>query len=148
MNSENIILEKVDGLYDIQPLIPPSFSAVEIFLIVLIFLIFTAYIIWRIFYSRKGRAKREIKKLQHLYQDKKINAHDTAYQLCLYLQDGLNLKQLKIDTAIPAKIINYKNKWSDFTQKISKLRYEKNDHDKSELDKVFIDSLFWLKVWP
>lgn len=148
MNIENIKLEKIEGIYDIQVMLPAAFSGVELLLGTVIFMSLTAYLFWQVYYSRKGIAKREIKRLQNLYHKNEITEHDAIYQLCSHLQNGLKLKQLKIDTVLPEKLTTHSNKWLKFKQNISNLRYKTNSEQSLKLDPVFKDSLFWLKLWP
>jgi len=148
MSIEDIKLEKTEGIYDIQALSPVLFSGAEILLAILLFVSLITYLIWRIYYSRKGLARRQIKRLQNLYYKNDISEHDAIYQLCSHLQQGLNIKQLKSDTALPEKITIHKKKWLAFKRDISNLRYKKNSGHKLNLNTIFSDSLFWLRVWP
>ena len=148
MSIKDIKLEKVEGIYDIQVVVPSIFSGIELLLGTIIFIGLTSYLCWRLFYSRKGIAKRQIKKLQNLYLKNKITEHDAIYQLCSHLQQGLKLKQLKIDSDLPEKLTAHSNKWLRFTKNISTLRYKTNSENELKLDTIFMDSLFWLKVWP
>lgn len=148
MSIEDIKLEKVEGIYDIQVVVPAIFSGIELLIGIIIFIILTSYLFWRVFYSRKGIAKRQIKKLQNLYHENEISEHDAIYQLCSHLQQGLKLKQLKTDTALPEKLTTHSNKWLEFKRNISNLRYKTNSEHELNLNTIFSDSLFWLKVWP
>jgi len=148
MSIEDIKLEKIEGIYDIQALSPALFSAAEILLATFLFISLITYIIWRVYYSRKGLAKRQIKKLQHLYDKNEISEHDAIYQFCSHLQQGLKLKQLKADTALPEKLTTHANKWLEFKRNISNLRYKTNSEHQLKLGTIFTDSFFWLKVWP
>jgi len=148
MSIENIKPEKIEGIYDIQALSPAFFSGAEILLVIILFTSLITYLIWRIFYSRKGVAKRQIKKLQTLYHKGEITEHDAVYRLCSHLQQGLKLKQLKTNTDLPEKLTTHSNKWREFKRNISNLRYKKNSEHELNFNTVLSDSLFWLKVWP
>ena len=148
MSIEDIKLKKIDGIYDIQDLLPAVFSGLELLLGITILIILISYFFWRVFYSRKGTAKRKIIKLQHLYYKNKISEHDAVYQLCSHLQQGLKLKQLKTDTNLPETITTHAKKWLEFKKNISNLRYKKNSEHELNLNTIFSESLFWLRVWP
>ena len=151
MTQESITLQKIDGIYDIQPLIEPALSLLEttllsLLLISLIFLIL--YLTWKTLYSKKSIAKRKIKELCNKHAENKINNHDAIYQLCLITKQGLKLKNLNKDTLLPDKLTSKKQQWQDFIQDISILRYKNSTESDVDINKLFSDSLFWLKVWP
>jgi len=148
MNIENIKLEKIEGIYDIQALSPAIFSGVEVLLGTILIISLISYLLWRTYYSRKGLAKRQIRKLRKSYYKNEISEHDAIYQLCSHLQHGLKLKQLKTDTALPEKLTTYSKKWLEFKRNTSTLRYKTSSEHELKLDTIFTDSLFWLKVWP
>jgi hypothetical protein len=155
MKTTDITPEKIEGIYDIFSLTPPPFSTIEIFLMLLaaiLFLSLVSVFFWNLFYSRKGVALREVKKLHILYTAKKINAHDAVYQLCFLLQQGLNLKQIHSNTPIPEKIEPKKASWDKFTQHLAALRYNRKSAADTEseaaVETVFKDSLVWLRLWP
>ena len=148
MNTEDMKLEKIEGIYDIQILSPALFSGAELLLASILFIGLIAYLLWRSYYSRKGIAKRKIRKLQKSYYENDISEHDAIYQLCSYLQQGLKLKQLKADTVLPEKLTIHSNKWLAFKKNVSTLRYKTNSQHTLKLETIFTDSFFWLKVWP
>jgi hypothetical protein len=104
--------------------------------------------IWKLFYSSKAKAKRKINKLHIEYSEKNINAHDTIYQLCFILSKGLKLYHLREDTCLPIKSAENKKEWASFTKRISILRYKNNTTSPSDINKLFIESLYWLRSWP
>ena len=148
MGIEEIKLEKVEGIYDIQTLSPAIFSGAEVLLGTVLITSLISYLVWRIYFSRKGIAKRQIKKLQNSYYKKEITEHDAIYQLCAFLQQGLKIKQLKTNTALPEKLMTHAKKWFEFKKNVSSLRYKTNSEHDLKLDTIFLDSFFWLKVWP
>lgn len=160
MKSENITLEKIEGIYDIYSLTPPPLSAAEQFLILVAFtasIILLAYYFWKQVYSRKGIAQRNIKKLLKLYQTKNITPHDTVYQLCSHLKHGLNIKQISIENTLTTNLQCHldkyhldqchMDKWHLFIEKLNTLRYNKINNTKQEIESAFNESLFWLKLW-
>ncbi len=151
MKPETITLQKIDGIYDIQPLIAPALSLLETALLSLLltFLIsLILYFTWIALYSKKSIAKNKIKKLRHKHSENKINTHDAIYQLCLITKQGLKLKKLNKDTLLPNKLTSKEQQWQSFIKDISILRYKNNTDSHIDINKLFSDSLFWLKVWP
>ena len=151
MNQETSTLQIIDGIYDIQPLIKPTLSLLEttllsVLLISLISLIL--YFTWHVLYSKKSIAKRKIKMLRNRHSENEINTHDAIYQLCLITKQGLKLKNINKDTLLPDKLLSKKQQWQNFIKDISILRYKKNIESDIDINKLFSDSLFWLKVWP
>ena len=151
MRKESIILQKIDDRYDMKaPLVPArSFletSLLSLLLVVHMSLIF--YFTWKALYSESSIAKSGIKKLRIRYAENNINTHDAIYQLCLITKQGLKLKKLNNDTLLPDKLSSKKQLWRSFINDISILRYENNTDSHIDINKLFSDSLFWLKVWP
>ena len=106
------------------------------------------YLTWKALYSKKSIAKRKIKQLRNKHAENKINIHDAIYQLCLITKQGLKLKKLNKDTLLPDKLTSKKQQWQNFIKEISILRYKNNTESDTDINKLFSDSLFWLKVWP
>lgn len=151
MKQETITLQKIDGIYDIQPLIAPALSLLETVLLSLLLISLVnliLYFTWKALYSKNSIAKRKIKKLRDKHSDNKINTHDAIYQLCLITKQGLKLKKLNSDTLLPDKLSSKKQLWQSFIKDISILRYKNNSESHVDINKLFSDSLFWLKVWP
>lgn len=155
MKNEKMTFEKIEGIYDIHSLTPPPLSAVELFLILVVFtatIMLLGYFIWKHVYSRKGKAQRNIKKLFKLYQANNITPHDAVYQLCAHLKHGLNLKQISVENTLTTKLqchLNqcHMNKWHLFTEKLNTLRYNNINKTEQEIGNAFNESLFWLKLW-
>ena len=151
MKNELITLQKIDGIYDIQPPLSPPLSGLEIFLLSLLFIIFISAgisLLWKTFFSDKGKARRNINKLHESYLQKVISTHDAAYQLCSILQKGLNLNYIGKNNQLPEKLLPRKKEWIVFTEDLSSLRYKNNTHEQTDINNIFISSLYWLKLWP
>ena len=151
MNQKTITLQKIDGIYDIQPLIEPALSVLETTLLSILLaalIILTFYLTWKVLYSKKSIAKSKINKLRNRHAENKINTHDAVYQLCHITKQGLKLKKLNKDTLLPDKLTSRKQQWQSFIKDISILRYKNNSESHIDINKLFSDSLFWLKVWP
>lgn len=150
MTAAEVTLQKIDGIYDIQPLFRPAYSTLETIVLVLLLtsaVIVSAYYIWKFLFSRKAITKRKILALQLKYSKNSIDAHDCIYQLCYLIQHGLKLKQLGIKTPLPEKLASKKDEWNSFISTLSNLRYAKNNNTK-KLNALFGDSLYWLKTLP
>ena len=151
MKQEPITLQKIDGIYDIQPLIEPALNLLETTLLSLLLIsliCLVLYLTWKTLHSKKSIAKRKINELCNKYAENKINNHDAIYQLCLITKHGLKLKKLNKDTLLPDKLTSKKQQWQNFIKDISILRYKNNTKSDVDINKLFSDSLFWLKVWP
>ena len=151
MNSYNITIPKIDGIYDIQPPVEPALNLIEISLLSLLLvllIIFSLYLTWKLFFSKKAIAKRKLKKLYIHYNTNNITQHDVIYQLCHITKQGLGLNKLNQDITPPIKI-SYKNQeWQTFIKEVSILRYSKYTPSKADINKLYLDCLFWLKAWP
>lgn len=144
----NITLQKIDGIYDIEPIVTPALSTLEVivlstFIIVLTIIIF--YYIWVSLFSRKAISIRKIEKLQIKHSNNEISTHDTAYQLCSILSYGLNLSFLNAISRHPKENTLNKERWDSFLKKLSELRY-KNNKDQNDITRLFKESIFWLKA--
>ena len=148
MNSNIITLQKVDGIYDIQPILPPAFSAFELTVLFILFILFLAaniYLVWVYIFSIKAKSRREIIKLHKKYIHKEISPHDAIYELCRILRKGLKQKQLYKKTPLPKKVEGNKQRWDKLIDELSDFRY-KNSSDKSvDISPLFEESLFWFK---
>lgn len=150
MNNESIKLNIIDGIYDIHPLLSPAMSNLEIVILALLIILTTSiifYNIWKAFYSSKGQARRKLKKLHTEHSQNNINNHDTVYKLCSILRDGLKLNKISKDTRLPTRLKTHQSEWETFNKKISNLRYNNNEKSHTDIDTVFSDSLYWLKLW-
>ena len=150
MNNEPILLNIIDGIYDIQPLTTPAISPLELTLLSIFSLLVVSivfYYTWQLSYSTKGVAKRKLKKIHAEFLHNKLDKHDTAYQLCSVLRKGLKLNKINKDTNLPAHLNTHKQEWKLFTKKISDLRYGKDKKSAAELNALFDDTLYWLKLW-
>jgi len=148
---KNILLEKIDGIYDIQPPAPPELSLLEYsLLVILTLLILTAviYLIWKLFFSNKSQYKRKICQLDKEFTNKDISSHDAVYQLCDLLQKGLKLNQLSSNTRLPKQSSLSSDQWKSYILRLSDLRYKDSRHSDNEIKTAFKESLYWLKEWP
>lgn len=151
MKNNHIILEKSDGIYDINPLSVPDLSGVEMFLILslsAVFLTGIIYFIWYLFFSDKSKTKRQIKQLNITYNENKINTHDAIFKLCFLLQQGLKITHIGSAIDLPEKLHSHNQEWHHFAEKLSVLRYSNNEEHIKEINELFSKSLFWLRLWP
>ena len=144
-------LPKIEGIYDIQPPLPASLNNIELFIIIFVASVLTVllfYISRKIFNSKRNRLKRKIRQLQISYSEKSIDAHDTVYLLSDFLRQGIGISHLSSQVVLPGKIRKYQARWTKFNNNLSLLRYQKNDTTNPELNTIFMESLFWLRIWP
>jgi hypothetical protein len=150
MNIKSIHLEKVDGIFDIQPPAIPELNNLEIGLISIAIIIATSiilYLFWQLFYSNKGQNKRKIIKLEKKFQNNTISKDKTVYQLCAYLKKGMEINHIGQQTKLPYNQKLNNKQWEIFTNTLSELRYNKNKKSNADLNQLFKESLYWLKVW-
>ena len=148
---KNILLEKIDGIYDIQPPAPPELTALEysLFVTLTVFIVTVIiYVGWKLFFSNKNQYKRKISQLEKEFNNNDISSHDAVYQLCYLLQKGLKLNQLSRNTRPPKQSSLNSNKWESFILRLSDLRYKDSQYTNNEIQAAFKESLYWLKVWP
>ena len=151
MDKQLHTLKKIDGIFDIQPPAIPDMSTFDIILVLTIFMFITGLIIYvshTLFFSRKGKARRNIKNLRTSYTNNQNNQHDAIYHLCFYLQQGLNIRYIGADTILPEKLSAHKKEWVKFIQTLSVLRYKKNSSQQIDINHLFTLSLYWLRLWP
>lgn len=150
MDINNTQLKKLDGIYDIQPLLIPEPGILEnsiILFSIIVTLSVISYLFWLTYYSNKGLNKRKIQKLHKAYRATNISTHTAIYQLCYFLREGLQTSHIGIDTELPTKLLQQKNQWLSFTNTLSDLRYKNLHNSNVNLDKIFSESLYWLRVW-
>ena len=148
MNGNIITLQKVDGIYDIQPIITPAFSAFELTVLFIILISFAAaiiYLVWIFVFSIKAKSKREIVKLQKRYTQNTISTHDAIYGLCRILRQGLEQKQLYTKTTLPKKVKGSKQRWDKLINELSDFRYKDSSDTSVDISPLFEESLFWFK---
>lgn len=149
MNSNIITLQKVDGIYDIQPIIAPAFSAFELtvlFILLISFLTANIYLVWIFVFSTKAKSKRKLVKLQKSYLHNNISRHDAIYELCKIIRKGLKQKQLDKKMPLPNNIKGNKQRWDKFINQLSDFRYKDSSDTSIDILPLFRESLFWLKL--
>ena len=148
MDSKLITLQKIDGIYDIQPLITPALSTFEftVLLILLIsFVVANIYLVWMFIFSSQAKSRREILNLQKRYTHNTISPHDAIYDLCQILRKGLDKKQLNTKNPPPRIIKGNKQRWEKFINKLSDFRYKNSIDTSVDISPLFEESLFWFK---
>lgn len=148
MNNDTITLKIINGIYDINPIIKLPISFFESSLLVIVFVLLiciTIYLIWKFVFSKKAIAIQKIKYLQTQYKNNTINTHNTIYQLCSILRDGLDINKISKQTTLPNKASLNKYKWNAFSEEMSVLRYK--NKSESDITHLFKESVFWLKNW-
>ena len=148
MDSKIITLPKIDGIYDIQPIIEPALSAFELtvlFIFLLSFVAVNTYLVWMLVFSRKAKSRREIAKLQKRYIHNNINPHDAIYELCRIIRNGLKQKQLYTKTPPPKNIKGNEQRWYTFIDELSDFRYQNTVDSAIDISPLFKESLFWFK---
>lgn len=151
MNNKNIILKKIEGIYDIQPPTEPGLNSLEQSLLVFLLILtisLSLYFIWKLLYSNKAIAKRKLNENYKRYTTTKINGRDAVYQFILATKQGLEINSINEDTPLPNKLSSKNKQWQAFIEESSSLRYKQNTPSNIDINKLYLDCLLWLKVWP
>ena len=80
--------------------------------------------------------------------NKEKNLHDTVYELSLSLRNGLKIKNINASTSLPPQLTSKKTQWDNFVNEMHLLRYKEHTSIEINIDSLFDESLFWLKIWP
>ena len=147
-DSKLITLQKIDGIYDIQPVITPALSGFEftiLFILLITFMAANIYLVWMFFFSRKAKSRQKIVKLQKKYTHNSISPHDAIYELCQIIRNGLKQKQLDTKTPPPKNIKGNMQRWDNFINELSNLRYGNSIDTSIDISPLFKESLFWFK---
>ena len=148
MDTKFIALQKIDGIYDIHPMMPPAMSILEItvlFILLVIFVTVSAYLAWVFVFSIKAKSKREIVNLRNKYEGNIISPHDAIYELCEILRAGINIKQLCADTPLPKGSKGSEKRWDKFIENLSDYRYNNYSDSSIDISPLFQESLYWIK---
>lgn len=146
----------LQGILDITPPSTPwqytwESNALSILLgslLVITLLSIILHIIWRRYFSPRGKAQHKIKLLKKQHRTQNINNRHAAFQLSRILRDALNVTQLSSRTALPEKLQQHKNRWQAFIESLSVVRYSDTDNSQQEIIKLIDDANFWLNSWP
>ena len=150
----------LEGILDIEPPAMPLLyilesNALDILLISLILislLLAATLLLWRRYFSVKGKALRRFEELQKHFNErlneKQLDSHHVAFQLSSILRDGLNLKQLSNLTPLPDKLSSHKDNWVTFIEHMSAARYSPSGYTPEQVAMLFKDAEAWLKCWP
>lgn len=140
-------LKKVDGIYDVTMPITPETGLLDnasIILVILILVLFGAYLTWLKFYSRKAIAKRKLHKLK---QNIKVNRSNKKieYDIAKYLKQGLDLTKINLETSCPANKQSQKKRWGRFLHDLSSARYQPGTVSNKHLLSLIHEAEYWLK---
>lgn len=148
------------GIVDIEPPVAPMLYVLEsattdiAFYVLLItgLLLTIAFIVWKHYFSVKGKVRRELIKLQKKFSAQKINHHDVACRLSRILREHLGLGQVLRRADFPDELAAHKERWETFVEQLSIACYSSSAQDKEQephnTSLLFDDAYFWLKAWP
>lgn len=153
MNSDPTTL---DGLLDIEPPGTPFLYLLEetptdIVVSILIFVslsFIVSRLLWKHYFSIKGRARQKIRKLHAKLMAEKINHHEVACQLSMILRQSLNLNAIIIRTDFPEELETHRQRWDSFTSQLSFACFSSNEKKSEDISILISDAYFWLKLWP
>ena len=146
----------LEGILDIEPPVMPilyalkynSLSIVFPGIIVITLLLVISCLLWRRYFSVRGKARRRLTALQSQVNEQQLDSHHAAFQLTSILREGLSLKQLSNRTALPEKLHLHKDRWGTFIDQLSVARYSPAGNKPEQVSLLFEDAMFWLRCWP
>lgn len=154
-------LQTTTVLLDIEPPVHPAESDLGIYLTALTLLIILAiFIVFAIrqYISPRSKAKRCLQQLQKIIKNSNRemasnygdaeDAKEISYQLAHILAIGVGLNGVTISTTLPDELNHQQERWQHFTRELSAARYEQKLSHPSSLDRLFKETLFFLKNWP
>ena len=153
-------LQSTTILVDIEPPVLPAESDISIFFAGLtLLIIMTVLIILSIrnYISPRSKARRHIQRLEKTINSsnperyRKNNAIDVkkiSYQLARIFATGVDLNGVTASSVLPVELNPHLERWKNFTRDLSLLRYDQQYTRQVSLDKLFLDSLFFLRNWP
>ena len=148
------------GLVDIEPPATPILyvlenSAVNIVITTLLMTVLflaVAFLLWKRYFSIKGRARRKIQNLQHKVNTQEITQHDMTCLLSRILREYLVLETTLNRADIPEVLAAHKMRWKAFTEQLSFACYSPLAQEKElapeKISLLFDDAYFWIKAWP
>ena len=114
------------------------------------------FVLWKFYFSRRGKARRKVANLQKKFLAQKINNHDVACQLSKVLRDHLGLSPIVSRTHFPEALKAHINRWENFTEQLTiscyssfaRTRQQGLEQQTETISVLFNDAYFWLKAWP
>ena len=146
----------LQGIIDITPPSAPwqyileanAFSIAIAGLLTISILTLTLFILWRHFFSSKGKARQKIGKLKKHYRLRHISGKHVAFQLAQILRDALKLNQLSPRTALPSPLRHKAKRWLEFNEALSQMRYANQAETQPTITFLIDEAYFWLRHWP
>jgi len=149
------------AILDIElPLAPIESSHTVTFTLIAVFILISI-LSWqglRRYNSYRSQARRRLHKLRRSVENRraknttvdKLSAEDreTAFRLARIFCVGIGINGVTHTTALPAHLHQYNERWQRFITDLSTARYASQTLQQSNIDKLFSETLFWLKHWP
>ena len=146
----------LQGIFDIESPAMPFWLALQqemaniLFfgLIVASAIVLITFFLWHRYFSRKGKARRQLNRLQRRLDGQLLDAHQAAFELSDILRNALNLRQLSGRTTLPEAIDSQQENWSAFIERLATARYSASGYEKEQLLPLFKAAEHWLNHWP
>jgi len=146
----------LQGILDIEsPAIPVQLvfeqHALEIVFVVFLILgalLGTSYLMWRHYFSIRGKAKRRLARLKKNVTLRQINNHEAVFQLSSILRSGLCLQQISKNSPLPNKVLPQHIRWARFLDELSIARYSVSQNKTSQVQLLLGEANYWLRLWP
>jgi len=147
----NEVAGKLDGIFDVLPPAMPvqtSFDNLLVFALAgLLILTVTAILIWR-YTSSRGKATRELRSLARQLQQQEPDQRQAAYTLASIMRAGLKLNSISLDTCLPPAISSDHSRWQQYIERLARARYSRNGSDPDALNRLVLETRYWLRRWP
>ena len=156
----NSPLQTTTVLLDIEPPVLPAESDISIIfagLTLLIILTVFIFLSIRQYISPRSKARRDIQRLKKTINSSNPkryskynsdNVKEISYQLAQIFATGINSNGVTASSILPVELNAHLERWQNFTRDLSLHRYDQQATQQSSLDKLFIESLFFLRNWP
>jgi hypothetical protein len=106
------------------------------------------HLIWRRYFSPRGKAQHQLRILSKQYCTHSISNKHAAFRLSQILRDTFNLTQLSTRTPLPNALETYQAQWQAFVDALSITRYSAKDDSQNQVGQLLTDAHFWLRHWP
>lgn len=149
-------VSSLEGIIDIEPPIIPLLYDLETIalnialsgLIIIGLLLIISAVVWRQYFSTKGKSRYQLRKLQKQLSGEKINDHTAACEISRIIRNNLSLNHILKRTHLPGEIVKHKDRWDVFSERLSIACYSSSDNEKEVTGLLFDDAYFWVNTWP
>ena len=149
-------LDTLEGIVDIEPPAIPilydlEMSAINISVVGLIIIgasLIISVIIWRRYFSTKGKSRYQLMRLQKNISVKNINSQSAACEISRILRRNLGLSHILKSENLPEELAAHQSRWDIFTERLSFSCFSSYEIEPEIITSLFEDAHFWINSWP